>query len=200
MEVRTDEPSEVKDDTGAVDRRGTVGGAQIRVNDETVSTVDAPFGVIDTGTGTTTFELQMGVNLLMIEPVDPGALPGSLRYDPGWQLGSITIGADEPDLKGGIGAAPAEPTFKRGDADAVGSINITDGIFLLQSLFGGAQQPACRDSADANDDGSLNITDAVYVFSFLFVGGALLPPDPGTTTCGVDTTDDALDCVDYDNC
>ena len=98
-----------------------------------------------------------------------------------------------------VSVAQPEVTFKRADVDTGGGVNITDGIFLPNSLFGGQQLPACRDSADANDDGGLNIADAVYIFNMLFGGGAL-PPDPGMTTCGVDPTDDALDCAAYNNC
>ena len=99
------------------------------------------------------------------------------------------------------GAPPPPPSgqFKRGDADAVGVINLTDGVFLLNFLFLGGPEPPCLDAADVNDDGVLNITTAVFVFNWLFLGGPL-PSAPGPATCGPDPTADDLDCASYDNC
>ncbi len=92
--------------------------------------------------------------------------------------------------------------FVRGDASSNGRIELTDGIRILEFLFLRGPPPACRDAADADDDGRLSITDAVRIFLWLFGGGAPLA-DPGprqglavyeSTDCGVDTTDDSLDC------
>ena len=92
-----------------------------------------------------------------------------------------------------------EPLFLRGDADAADSINLTDGIFVLNFLFLGGPEPPCLDAADANDDGSIDITAAVFVFNWLFLGGES-PPLPGTTQCGPDPTKDVLGCREYANC
>ena len=97
-----------------------------------------------------------------------------------------------------VGGAP-EPRFKRGDADGVGGILLTDGVYLLNFLFLGGPPPPCLDAADVNDDGDINITTGVYLFNFLFLGGPP-PPPPGTTDCGVDGTVDELGCASYDNC
>ena len=94
---------------------------------------------------------------------------------------------------------PPETGFRRGDADAVGAINLTDGVFLLNFLFLGGGAPPCADAADANDDGTLNITTGVFVFNWLFLGGPL-PPAPGPGACGEDPTPDDLGCDSYDNC
>ena len=98
-----------------------------------------------------------------------------------------------------VPSAGGEPLFRRGDADAVGEINLTDGVFLLNFLFLGGSAPPCLDAADANDDGQLNITTGVYVFNWLFLGGPL-PLAPGPTNCGPDATPDELGCANYDNC
>ncbi|MCI0584885.1 MAG: PKD domain-containing protein, partial [Chloroflexi bacterium] len=58
-------------------------------------------------------------------------------------------------------AIPAEPRFRRGDADSSGGIDITDAIALLACLFEGASCPECRDPADANDDSAVDISDPV---------------------------------------
>ena len=94
---------------------------------------------------------------------------------------------------------PVGTSFKRGDVDASGVVNITDGVFFLNNLFAAGPAPTCDDAADANDDGQKNITDAVFIFNFLFVGGPP-PPPPGTVACGLDETDDNLECASYENC
>jgi hypothetical protein len=81
--------------------------------------------------------------------------------------------------------------FQRGDVNGDGNRDISDPVSILQMLFNGTAI-ACSDSADANDDGSLNIADAVAILSALFGGTGALP-EP--IDCGVDPSDDALDCV-----
>ena len=99
------------------------------------------------------------------------------------------------------GVVPPDTRFRRGDANADGGLNITDGIYTLNYLFLGGPTPACLDAADANDDGGLNITDGIYVLNFLFLGGPE-PPPPGPTQCGTDPTEagDPVDCQVYPPC
>ncbi len=98
------------------------------------------------------------------------------------------------------GVAPP-PRFRRGDPNDDGSVNITDGIYILNYLFLGGDTPNCLEAADANDDGSINITDGVYVLNFLFLGGPD-PLPPGTATCGPDPpgSSGALGCAAYKSC
>jgi len=86
--------------------------------------------------------------------------------------------------------------FARGDCNDSGSFDISDGIFLLDYLFGQTQTVNCADTCDCNDDGSMNIADVVYALAYLFNGGPELP-DPFQVICGPDPTDDALDCASY---
>jgi hypothetical protein len=88
------------------------------------------------------------------------------------------------------------PRFIRGDSDASGTLNITDGIRILSFLFLGSEPPGCLDASDADDSGALNITDGIYVLSYLFTGGAEPPPPFGT--CGSDPSGDAdgVTCVE----
>ncbi len=88
--------------------------------------------------------------------------------------------------------------FRRGDTNADAARNITDGIFVLNFLFNGGPTPTCMDAADANDDGDVNISDGVWILNFLFTGGG--PPPPPLDECGVDRTDDDLDCVEFRPC
>jgi PKD repeat protein len=102
------------------------------------------------------------------------------------------------DVVIGSEAPPVGTKFVRGDADASGSRNITDGIFILNFLFLGGTDPTCRDSADADDSGTVNITDGIYVLNFLFLGGA--DPLPPNGACGLDPTEETLDCVAFAPC
>ncbi len=85
-----------------------------------------------------------------------------------------------------------EITFKRGDANHDGNVDISDAVFSLNFQFLGGPAPLCRDAADVNDDGTINITDPIYALTFLFQGGQGIPPPFAAP--GVDTTQDALTC------
>jgi serine/threonine protein kinase len=89
-----------------------------------------------------------------------------------------------------------EAPFRRGDANADGSMDISDGIFVLGHLFLGGGSPTCSDAADADDNGSLELTDAVFVFRHLFLGSPP-PSTPGPASCGQDPSDDGLHCETY---
>ena len=89
--------------------------------------------------------------------------------------------------------------FRRGDVDGDCTVNITDAVFLLASLFQGGQEPPCEDAADANDDGRPNLSDAVYVLGYLFSGGPA-PDAPGPDVSGPDPTDDDLGCNTPSRC
>lgn len=94
---------------------------------------------------------------------------------------------------------PVAPGFRRGDTDGSGEIDITDAVGVLGYLFLGSREPACFDAADADDSGALDLSDAVRVLGFLFLGGVAIPP-PGTQTCGLDPTQDTLECEDNGAC
>ena len=85
------------------------------------------------------------------------------------------------------------PRFLRGDADASGSVDVTDAVRLLEHLFLGGEETACADAADSNDSGALDVSDAVVVLLHLFGGTPRIAP-PGPETCGEDPTDDRLGC------
>ena len=90
-----------------------------------------------------------------------------------------------------VEALELPPTFRRGDANDDGKVDISDPLLTLGCKFLGERCPVCRDAADANDDGSVDISDAVYSLNFLFRGGAG-PPPPGPLRCAQDPTDDFL--------
>lgn len=88
---------------------------------------------------------------------------------------------------------PTDDIVDRGDCNNDAGFNIADTVFLLANLFSGGEDPACDDACDGNDDGSLNIADAVFLLAALFSGGS--NPPPPFPDCGIDPTDDALDCL-----
>ncbi len=95
-------------------------------------------------------------------------------------------------------SGPVGTPFRRGDANGDGLFNIADAIATLGFLFSGGAMN-CADAGDSNDDGLVNIADGITVLGALFSGGGA-PPAPGPNSCGVDPTDDALDCETYNSC
>ena len=92
----------------------------------------------------------------------------------------------------------AQSTFVRGEINGDESVDLSDGVSLLNFLFNGAQALECSDAADTNDDGELDVSDAIHLLSFLFLGGNE-PPSP-YPTCGIDPTPDPLDCLSRPAC
>lgn len=62
-------------------------------------------------------------------------------------------------------------SYRVGDINQSGEIDISDALFLLGALFGGAEAPEHMILADVNWDGSEDIADAVYLLNHLFSGG-----------------------------
>ena len=87
--------------------------------------------------------------------------------------------------------------FRRGDANADGAVDLSDGITVLHGLFGGGSLQ-CADAADANDDGANDISDPVWILNHLFLGGP--EPAPPWTLCGPDFTRDGLRCESFTPC
>ena len=92
-----------------------------------------------------------------------------------------------------------EQSFRRGNVNGDGLVDISDALSLLGCLFiRGQPCPECDDAADANDSGRIDVSDSVYILLYLFVGGS--PPPPPALCCGADPTDDGLDCAAYPAC
>jgi hypothetical protein len=88
-------------------------------------------------------------------------------------------------------------SFRRGDANADGAVEVIDAIFLLDYVFGRGAVPPCLEAADAANDGRINLRDAVGVVSALFGNHTLPAPFP---ECGGDATGDPLSCSTYEGC
>ena len=95
-------------------------------------------------------------------------------------------------------SGPVGTPFRRGDANTDGAVDIGDAIATLGLLFSGGSV-SCDDAADSNDDGAVDIADAIKVLGVLFSGDTP-PATPGPDNCGIDPTDDALECETYNAC
>jgi hypothetical protein len=98
-----------------------------------------------------------------------------------------------------MGECPASaPSFRRGDVNADGSLDLSDPLSLLGFLFLGGGPLPCQSSGDADDGGGLDLTDAVFILTHLFLGGG--SPPPPFAGCGQDPTPDTLDCPSFPGC
>ena len=69
------------------------------------------------------------------------------------------------------------PTFRRGDCNDDGEVDITDGVVMLGFAFLGEAAPSCLAACDFNASGKLDITTGVFVFGHLF-SNSPAPPIP----------------------
>jgi hypothetical protein len=66
-------------------------------------------------------------------------------------------------------------SFLRGDANADGTINIGDAVFLVEYIFKDGPPPDPLESGETNCDGWLNIGDITFIIAYLFRDGP--PPN-----------------------
>ncbi|MGQ9590329.1 MAG: LamG-like jellyroll fold domain-containing protein [Planctomycetota bacterium] len=139
----------------------------------------------EVGTGTSQVNLPDAVRIGLATASQSGTARAHYTY------GAVT---------GAAFGAGGGANFRRGDANADGGMNITDGIFVLNYLFLGGPAPTCLDAADSNGDNALNITDGIYILNYLFLGGTA-PPEPGPDVCGPDPdADEDQTCESYTTC
>ena len=143
----------------------------------------------------------VGVATTTYTDEDTSLVPGTTYcYTVKSVAGGLTSG---PSNESCATPTSAEPIFHRGDPNDDGTINITDGIYVLNFLFLGGPAPTCREAANPNDDDTINITDGIYLLNFLFLGGPP-PAAPGgmSSPCGEDpaTSPSDLGCASYTKC
>ncbi|OUU23060.1 MAG: hypothetical protein CBC13_06535, partial [Planctomycetia bacterium TMED53] len=120
-------------------------------------------------------------------------LPGSGVH----AIGLVAIGeCGEAVMAPGLLELDCSQRFLRGDHNGDGSVDISDAMSLLSALFANGTT-SCEDAADSNDDGNIDVSDAVRTLQYLFAGSTIPAP---IDTCGVDQTDDGLDCAQGSNC
>lgn len=99
---------------------------------------------------------------------------------------SFSTGSDRP------------PSFRRGDVNDDGVIDIGDVLGSLLHQFAGAPPPLCSRALDSDDSGQIDLADPVLLLHFLFLSGpAPASPFPA---CGIDETPDGLDCEPMPGC
>jgi hypothetical protein len=153
------------------------------------------------------------VVLLTLEVTMPAAGEKSevvVRYEDGFGCAGEEFGVTNACYAGGMSFPPtkmvpftvalssAVAEFRRADANADGTVDVSDPIFTLGFLFRGTEQPECEESVDSNDDGKMDISDAMYTILHLFYGGS--PPPLPLDECGLDPTADSLSCLTFPPC
>jgi len=90
-------------------------------------------------------------------------------------------------------------SFRRGDANADGSLDLGDPLAILFGAFMAGPIP-CRKAVDVDDDGNgPGITDAIFLLRHLFLDEE--PPAAPFPTCGIDAASpDALTCDAFPPC
>jgi serine protease AprX len=65
----------------------------------------------------------------------------------------------------------APPTYKAGDADGSGSLNISDAVRIINYIFSSGTAPSPLTAADCDCDTLITISDAVFLINFIFSNG-----------------------------
>jgi non-lysosomal glucosylceramidase len=65
-------------------------------------------------------------------------------------------------------------SYRRGDANGDGAIDLGDMVFLITYLYRGGVPPQPLEAGDVNCDGTVNLGDIVYLINYLYRGGS--PP------------------------
>src|SRR5262245_41738838 len=90
-------------------------------------------------------------------------------------------------------------SFVRGDVDASGTLDLSDGIRVLGYLFLGSPATLdCEDAADVDASGTIDLSDAIYLLSYLFLGGEA--PSAPFPSCGPNPPPGGLGCASYPRC
>jgi cytochrome c peroxidase len=108
----------------------------------------------------------------------------------------LAIGLTDPRVDRGLPPfdhPTLRPHFRRGDSNRDGTLDLSDVLFLLGSIFFSEAELLCPDAADANDDGLVDVSDSIKILTRVFLGDAPLPY-PSDMSTGPDLTEDALHC------
>jgi len=61
--------------------------------------------------------------------------------------------------------------IKRGDANANGTVDLGDAIYILNYLFRSGTNPCPMEAGDVNCTGLVDLGDAIFLLNYLFKGG-----------------------------
>ncbi len=107
---------------------------------------------------------------------------------------------DSEDLnQDGVPDECQRPSYRRGDSNVDGVMDIADPIYTMRAIFLDKAKLSCEAAADVNDDGVLDTSDILYSIGYLFLGTEIILP-PGPHTCGELSADAELSCEEYDRC
>ena len=95
--------------------------------------------------------------------------------------------------------SPESTSFIRGDSNADGQVDLSDGVKILHYLFFRSRRGdfPCLKALDVTDNGRVSLVDAIRLFRKLFRHRSIPAPYPG---CGVDPTADRLSCESFPVC
>lgn len=91
-----------------------------------------------------------------------------------------------------------EDVFVRGDANVDAAVDMSDALTVFSFLFLGGVEPTCLDALDHDDSGEIDMQDGIANLEFLFLGAPSPPAQPYPDRGPDPTTDDPLNCVEYD--
>jgi hypothetical protein len=112
-------------------------------------------------------ELNTTKGIISGTPVDTGSVQVSIKA-------TGTTGGSETKL---ITFRIAPGAYLPGDADADGTVTISDAVYLITYIFSSGPAPEPMAAGDVNADCMDNISDAVYLINYIFGGGPA--PLPG---------------------
>jgi len=124
---------------------------------------------------------------------DPAVPPGRHAYVAAGRLAGLEARTEACEV---LVEGPA--SFRRGDANADGAIDLADAVSILDAIFAGREKPPCLDAFDANADLAIDIGDAVVLMAHLFVAGP--PPAPPYPACGWLPARTGLGCEAFPPC
>ncbi len=184
--------------TGDCSPEVTAGGTVYCIASQTQPSTETILAGIDQPIARLTYEAILG-NAVGVESslTIVGCLGGDLPREVVLTVDGLSV---FPPVVGGILTVDAAACqFKRGDANADSRLDISDAVTVLIYLFENGRGPLrCEDAGDANDDGVLDIGDAIAILSHLFAHAGPLKPPFGE--CGIDPTEDGLDCLEFGPC
>ena len=142
-------------------------------------------------------EVYFGDEPAQVLRVDPETDEIDVFTPPGTGTVEVRIVNTQPSLFEGTVTAPftylgpSGTAFVRGDGNGDETVDISDAVNILDTLFLGDAELDCEAAADANSSTGVDLSDAVYILNFLFQGGdPIAAPYP---TCGV-VEDEDLPC------
>ncbi|MEM7168221.1 MAG: hypothetical protein AAF581_22430 [Planctomycetota bacterium] len=87
-------------------------------------------------------------------------------------------------------------SFVRGDANADGTVNIADGVWIINFLWLQGPASPCEEAGNANGQGNVDTSDAMYIFMWRLLDG----PAPTGAFPNCESIDIALCAVDVSGC